>query len=125
MGQMTLAYADRTPWDVLLSALDDAVTHLGLKEVTFKLNVAKSTVCDALKDRNDRRWAQEWTLVVLGMLADQYSETSNQFAKAILGEDDFEPARHRRLCIDDGPTLEEIAAAERVLAAAKKRRRAA
>ena len=122
MSQMSLAYEDRTPWDVLLSALDDAVTHLGLKEVTFTLNVAKSTVCDALKDRNDRRWAQEWTLTVLEMLTDRYSETSNQFAKAIL---DAQAAVTRRFAVvlsEEEPTPEEIAAAERVLAAAKRRR---
>ena len=125
MAQMSLVYDDRTPWSVLLSALDDAVTHIGLKEVVWKLNVAKSTVCDALHDRNDRRWAQEWTLVVLDLLADKYTETANQFAKAIL---DAQAAVARRFDVvakDDGPTDEEIAAAERVIAAARKRRRAA
>ena len=100
----------------------DAVTHLGLKEVTFKLNVAKSTLCDALKDRNDRRWAQEWTLVVLEMLVDLYTDTGNQFAKAIL---DAQALVTRRFVVvdDEEVSAAEIAAAERVLAIARKRRR--
>lgn len=125
MRQISMSYDDRTPWARLLAALDNAVTHLGLKEVTFKLNVAKSTICDALHDRNDRRWAQEWTLEVLEMLVDRYSETSNQLARAILDEQAAVTRRFEVVAVDDGPTSEEIAAAERVLTAAKKRKRAA
>jgi hypothetical protein len=124
MRQMAMSYDDRTPWQTLLGALDDAVTHLGLKEVTFKLNVAKSTLCDALHDRNDRRWAQEWTLVVLEMLSDRYSETANQFAKTILDAQAAVTRRYEVVSIDEGPTDEEIAAAERLLAIARKRARA-
>lgn len=124
MRQLSMSYDGKETWSQLLSALDNAVTHLGLKEVVYKLNVAKSTVCDALHDRNDRRWAQEWTLVVLEMLADLYTETGNQLARAIL---EAQAAATRRFYItdDDGPTPEEIAAAQRVLDAAKKRRRSA
>lgn len=124
MLQMSLPCADKTPWEVLLAAIDDAVTHLGLKEVTFKLNVAKSTLCDAMHDRNDRRWAQEWTLTVLEMLADRYSETSNQFAKAILDALAVITRRFEVVLADDEPSDAEIAAAERLLASARKRRRA-
>jgi hypothetical protein len=122
MRQMALSYDDRSPWQVLLAALDDAVTHLGLKEVTFKLNVAKSTLCDALHDRNERRWAQEWTLVVLEMLSDRYSDTGNQFAKTILDAQAAVTRRFEVVSIDDGPTDEEIEAAERLLSRARKRR---
>lgn len=125
MLQMSLPVQDKTPWDVLLTALDNAVSHLGLKEVTFKLNVAKSTLCDALKDRNDRRWAQEWTLVVLEMLADSYSETCNQLAKTILDAQAMATRRFEVVAIDDESTPEEIATFERVLARQMKRRRAA
>lgn len=123
MRQMSLPSTDKRPWDVLLLALDNAVTHLGLKEVTFKLNVAKSTLCDALKDRNDRRWAQEWTLTVLEMLVDQYNETSNQLARAILDAQAMVTRRFEIVAVDEGPTDAELEAAERVIAAAKRRRR--
>lgn len=111
-------------WPTLLSALDDAVTYLGLKEVVYKLDVAKSTVCDALHDRNDRRWAQEWTCKVLEMLATRGNGTSDQLAKAIL---DAQASLTRRFVVveDEDVTPEEIAAAERVLSIARKRRRAA
>jgi predicted metal-binding transcription factor (methanogenesis marker protein 9) len=72
-----------------------------------------------------RRWAQEWTLAVLEMLADNYSETNNQFAKAILDAQAVVTRRFEVIASTDGPTDAEIAALERALADAKKRRRAA
>jgi hypothetical protein len=122
MRQLSLSYDPKEAWAALLSALDDAVTHLGLKEVTYKLDVAKSTLCDALHDRNDRRWAQQWTLVVLEMLSARRTATSDQFAKAIL---DAQAAVTARFVVveDDEVTAEEIAAAERVLELARKRKR--
>lgn len=137
MQQLSLTSADdRTPWEHLLRAIGDAVYHLGLKEVVFKLNAAKSTVSQALKLRDDddddrrpgkdeRHWRQEWTLTVLEMLADRYNETSNQHAKAIL---DAQAAMTRRfgiVALEDEPSDEEIAAAERVFARIKRRRKRA
>lgn len=122
MTQMSLSIE---PFEQLLLVLDNAVTYLGLKEVAFKLDVAKSTLCDAIKNRNDRRWAQEWTLKVLELLADQYTDTGNQFAKSIL---DLQAAITRRFEVvtaGDEPTAEEIAAAERIIARCKRRKRAA
>lgn len=122
MQQTALNLDDETPWERLRFVIDNAVHHLGLKEVVFKLNVAKSTVSDALGDKNDRRWAQEWTLVVLEMLVNQYTETSNQYAKAILDAQAALTRRFEVVALDEGPTDAEIEAAERVLAAAKKRK---
>lgn len=125
MQQLSLPTKDLTPWDVLLGRIESAVHHLGLKEVTFRLNVAKSTLCDALKDRNERRWAHEWTLTVLEMLRDQYTDTCNQLAKEILDVEAAITKRYQVVDADEEPTPAEIEAAERVLALAKKRRRAA
>lgn len=125
MLQLSLRCAEKPPWEVLLSALAAAVDHLGLKEVAFKLDVAKSTLSDAKHDRNDRRWAQEWTLVVLEMLTDQYNETSNHLAKAILEAQAAVTRRFEVVALDDEPTPEEIAAAQRVIDRAKRRRKAA
>lgn len=122
MRQLSLACDEKTGWSAVLAALDDAVSHLGLKEVTYRLDVAKSTLCDALHERNDRRWGQEWTCKVLEMLAARRNATSDQFAKAIL---DAQAALTIRYVVieDEQVTPEEIAAAERVLAIARKRRR--
>lgn len=119
MQQLSLDY---DAWGALRSAIEDAVTHLGLKDVVYKLDVAKSTICDALHDRNDRRWAQEWTVMVLRMLAARNTATSDQFAKAIL---DAQTVLTGRFVVveDEQVTPEEIAAAERVLAIARKRKR--
>lgn len=125
MRQLSLSWDRGEAWDKLRTALDNAVTHLGLKEVTFKLDVAKSTLCDALHDRNDRRWAQEWTLVVLSLLTSRGSESSDQLAKEILDAQAEVTSRFAVVLEDDEPTPEEIAAAERVITRAKRRRRAA
>jgi hypothetical protein len=58
-------------------------------------------------------------------LADNYSETNNQFAKAILDAQAVVTRRFEVIASTDGPTDAEIAALERALADAKKRRRAA
>jgi hypothetical protein len=119
---MALNMDDETPWERLRLVIDNAVHHLGLKEVVFKLNAAKSTVSDALGDKNDRHWRQEWTLTILEMLADRYSETSNQYAKAILDAQAALTRRFEVVAVDDSPSDAEIAAAQRVLDAAKKRK---
>jgi hypothetical protein len=124
MRQMLMPMDDQTPWQRLLSRLSSAVDFLGLKEVAFKLDVAASTLSGAKQDKNDRRWAQEWTLVVLEMLADRYDETANQIAKAILDEQALMTRRFEVVSRDEEPTAEEIAAAERLLLRAKKRRAA-
>jgi hypothetical protein len=121
MRQLSLPCDDAAGWPALLHALDDAVTYLGLKEVCYRLDVAKSTICDALHDRNDRRWAHEWTCVVLEMLAERRSEICRELARAILAPQ-AALAGGMAVVDDDGPTDEEIAAAERVLEAAKKRK---
>lgn len=123
MQQLSLGCDDKTPWDVLLGAISDAVYHLGYKDVLFALNTNKSTLSDALRGQNDRHWRQEWTLIVLEMLVDRYSEASNQFAKAILDAQAAITRRFEVVAIDDTPTDEEIEAAERALEKMKKRRR--
>lgn len=119
MHQLSLDY---DAWSATLAALDNAVTYLGLKEVTYKLDVAKSTLCDALHDRNDRRWAHAWTIVVLKMLAERRNDASDHLAKAILDPQASMTARWE-VTENDVVTAEEIAAAERVLEIARKRKR--
>ena len=125
MQQLSLAAPDLTPWDVLLGRIETAVHHLGLKEVVFRLNSAKSTVCDALKDRNDRRWAQEWTVAVLEMLRDEHTDTAAQLSHAILAAQASVTKRFEVVDADNEPTAEELETCDRVNAKLKRRRRAA
>lgn len=125
MSQMSLGIDEKPPFEQLLLVLDNAVTYLGLKEVAFKLDIAKSTLCDALKDRNDRRWALEWTVKVLEMLRDQYTETANQFSRSILDIQSAVTRRFEIVAIGDEPTDAEIEAAERMVARTKRRKKAA
>lgn len=120
MRQILMPLVDQTPWQRLLSRLSMAVDFLGLKEVAFKLDVAASTLSGAKQDKNDRRWAQEWTLVVLEMLADRYDETANMIAKAILDEQVAMARRFEIVSIEGKPSPSDFAAAERVSAWMKK-----
>jgi hypothetical protein len=123
--QTALNLNEQTPWDQLLLVIDNAVQHIGFKEVVFKLNAAKSDVSSALKDKNDRYWRQEWTLIVLEMLADRYNETSNQHAKAILDAQAAITRRFEIVSTDDAMTDDEIATLDRLSAKAKRLKRAA
>jgi hypothetical protein len=122
MQQLPMAYDDSTPWTRLRGIVENAVNHLGQKEVTFKLNIAKSTLTDALRDRNDRGLRLEWTLAVLELLRDQYTEIANQHMLAILDALAVVTRRFEVVAINDGPSDAEIEAAERVIAEAKKRK---
>src|SRR5690348_1675368 len=124
MRQMLMPLGDLKPWERLLSRLASAVDFLGLKEVAFRLDVAASTLSNAKQDKNERRWAQEWTLVVLEMLADRYDETANEIARAILDEQAAITRRFAVVLESEEPTPEEIRIAEKVLASRKKRRAA-
>ncbi len=134
MRQLPLSYepstAGRAGWFVTLEALRAAVAHLGTKEVIYELNVQKSTFSEALGEREERkagdaRWAAEWTYVVLAMLEKRHTDTCDQLARAILESIAAMSSRFVIADASDEPTPEEIAAAERVLAKAKGRRRAA
>jgi hypothetical protein len=124
MRQMAMVLdEDETPWALLRLTIDNAVHYLGVKDVVYKLNAAKSTVSDALGDKNDRHWRQEWTLVVLEMLADRYEDTANQFAKSILDAQAAITRRFEVVSMDDAMTDDEVATLERLTAKAKKQKR--
>ncbi len=129
MRQLPLAYrpshTGREAWLVMLEALRAAVTHLGSKEVTHEIDVAKSTLSEALNEQNNKRWAGEWTHIVLAMLDGQHTPTCDELAKKIL---DAQVALSSRFVVADAsdePTPEEISAAERVMAKVRARKRAA
>lgn len=72
-------YVGADAWRHQLEAIRSAVNHLGLKEVSFALDVSGSMLSDALNERDRKRWAAEWTHVVLAMLSrragDQIAES--------------------------------------------------
>jgi hypothetical protein len=123
--QTALSFDDSTPWERLRLVLDNACHYLGMKEVVFRLNAAKSTVSDSLGDKNDRHWRQEWTLDVLEMLRERYTETANQFMKAILDAQAEVSRRYEVIRPDEEPTDEEIEAAQRTLAKARRKKKSA
>lgn len=129
MRQLDLTYrpahTGHEGWLVLLEALRSAVAHIGQKDVCYELDVAKSTLSEALGEKNDKRWAGEWTCKVLAMLTQRGDDESKRYGRAIV-----ESVVAMMPCFvvaeaDDEPTSEEIEHAERVLAKARKRKRAA
>lgn len=129
MHQLDLTYAPahagHEGWLVVLEAIRSAVAFLSHKEVCFVLDVSKSTLSEALNERNDKRWAGEWTAKVLRMLTQRGDDESRRLGRAIL---EAEAAMMPCFVVSDAndePTPEEIAAAERVLAKVRGRKRAA
>lgn len=129
MRQLPLSYdpahAGVEAWQNELEAIRAAVNHLGVKEVTFKLDVAKSTLSEALNERNEKRWAASWTHVVLAMLASRHTDACDQLAKDIHVAQLATSLRFVVVDASDEPTPEEVAAAERVIAKVRGRKRAA
>ncbi len=129
MLQLPFAYkpgdAGRQAWLAMLETLRAAVNHLGPKDVGDELDVNKSTLSESLNEQRDRRWAAEWTHVVIAMLDRQHTKASDELIRRIL---DAQVALSTRFVVADAsdePTPEEVAAAERVLAKVRARRKAA
>ena len=129
MLQLPFAYkpgsAGREAWLAMLEILRAAVSHLGPKEVQDELDINKTTMSEALNEQRDRRWAAEWTHVVIAMLDRQHAAASNDLIKRLL---DAQVALSTRFIVvdaSDEPTQAEIEAANRVLAKVKARKRAA
>lgn len=78
--QLSLTYDPRTTgsetWLRQLEAIRLAVNHLGAKEVSFALDISGSMVSDALNERDRKRWAAEWTHVVVAMLIKRGDEAA-------------------------------------------------
>ena len=88
MPQLSLVYraahVGAESWKVQLEVIRAAVAHLGHKEVAYELDVAGSYLSDALNERERKRWAAEWTLVVLAMLEADRSPIADDIARALL-----------------------------------------
>lgn len=91
MGQLALTYrpeyTGHEAWQLQLDILRAAVTHLTPKEVLFELGIAKSTLSEALGEKNDKRWAAEWTHVIKAMLSQRYDEVSIELLQKLCEAD--------------------------------------
>lgn len=125
MRQLALTYkpshAGHEGWLIMLEALRCAVAHLGQKEVCFELDVAKSTLSEALNEKNDKRWAAEWTCKLLAMLTVRGDSDCARLGLSILDALAAMMPCYVVADANDEPTPAEIAAAESVLAKAKRR----
>lgn len=129
MLQLPFAYkpgdAGRESWLAMLEAVRAAVNYLGPKNVTDEIDINKTTLSEALNEQRDRRWAAEWTHVVIAMLDRQHNAAADELIKRLL---DAQVALSTRFIVvdaSDEPTASEIEAANRVIAKVKARRRAA
>lgn len=111
-------------WDVELDALRSAVAHLTVKEVAHQLDVSRSAIEDALKEResdngNVKRWAGRWTHVVRAMLMQRGDEKALDLVEQILTAQTI----GTQLIVDEIDFSDaEVEAAQRVLDAARRRK---
>lgn len=126
MLQLPFAYkpgdAGRESWLAMLEVIRVAVQYLGPKDVTDELDINKTTLSESLNEQRDRRWAAEWTHVVIAMLDAQHSPAGDDLVKRILDAQTALSARFVVVDASDEPTPQEVAAAERVLAKVKSRK---
>lgn len=130
MRQMPLPYRPSTTADeawrgspdhprCMLDILREAADHLERKNVIVELDIAPSTLSDAIKDKNDKRWAGEWIFTILAMLTKRGDEESASLQRQIL--EAFAALAPAFVIADanDEPSDEWIAETERELAKAK------
>lgn len=90
-AQLSLVYAPgeqgRMLWLSQLEAIRTAVGYLGLKEVSFALDVSGSMLSDALNERDRKRWAGEWTHVVKAMLMKRADIIARKLLRGIVETD--------------------------------------
>lgn len=108
-----------------LAVLNAAIEHLGRKNVLEEIDVNKTTLSEALGEKNDKRVAAEWVFKVLAMLTLKGDERSAELQREILAALAALAPRHQVVDASDEPTPEEIEAAERVLAKSRRRKKAA
>ncbi len=102
------AYVGAEAWQKQLDVLRAVVRHIGLKEVSFELDVSGSMLSDSLNERDRKRWACEWTQVVIAMLVQRHDLISvglaDELCSAIIASTSF------RLETEVEKTPEQIAA---------------
>ncbi len=76
-------YVGEADWQRQLVAIRAAVQYLGLKEVSFALDVSGSMLSDAMNERDRKRWAASWTCVVFRMLAAKSDSIALDLARNI------------------------------------------
>lgn len=101
-------YVGREVWSKQLETIRLAVGHLGLKEVSFALDVSGSMVSDALNERDRKRWAAEWTHVLVAMLVRKGDDSALGFVRELYAV----ALEHTPFVLEDGDELsaEEIVA---------------
>jgi hypothetical protein len=77
------SYVGHETWLEQLDVIRHAVGHLGLKEVSFALDVSGSMVSDALNERDRKRWAAEWTHTLVAMLVKRNDEAALGFVRQL------------------------------------------
>ncbi len=81
------AVTGREAWLAQLEVIRAAVIHLTPKEVIDEIDIAKSTLSQALSEAADKRWAAEWTHVVKTMLARRHDDVSTDLLRKLCEHD--------------------------------------
>lgn len=111
-------------WEHELAALSDAVTFLTVKEVAYQLDVSKSAIDDALKERKndngtEKRWASKWTHVVIAMLVQRNDPRGNDILERLLEA----PTLGTRYILDEADhSDQQVEAAQAIVDGARRRK---
>lgn len=71
-------------WAVELEIIRSAVTHLGLKDVAFELDLSGSLLSDSLNERDRKGWRAKWSRVVKRMLFARRDDVSKKLLRALV-----------------------------------------
>lgn len=114
--------AGRETWEVELDALREAVALLTAKEVCFTLDIGPSALSDATAERDRKSWPCRWKHVVCAMLLKRGDEPALDVYRRIVAAPIPDYAPFAVVDSDEDATDEEVAAAERFVERAKRRR---
>lgn len=126
MGQLALVYKPATTGQQLheaeLAIIADGVACVGLKAFADELGVSRQAVSDAQAERDRKRWASEWTHVLIVMLMRRGDAAAVSIVRRLI--------EHRAMgtpffVVDESDVMTdaEVAAAERAAEKAKRQRR--
>lgn len=77
------SYAGHEAWQLQLEVIRAAVIHLTPKEVLDQIDVNKSSLSEALHERNDKRVAAEWIHIIKAMLSQRYDDVSQDLLRKL------------------------------------------
>lgn len=126
MAQLALVYKPAATAEQLYimerGILSEGVAHVGLKKFADEIGVSRQLVSDSVEERDRKRWAAEWTHVLIVMLTRQGDEIARDIVQRLIGVRAIN-TQFVVTDVDDEPSPEEEQAIERYAEKVKRRRK--